>query len=270
MPSQRMQLPPIDAYNPDVHRQKIEKHFGAARGWRLTPGLEAALDGLSCFYLVAFTNRCGSNYVAQCMGSGKLLRQAQEQLNHDVVIKQSAKHGLKSYADYLEWVVRQRRDANGYFGCKAGVGQLIGLHAAGVLGRVRDRLRIVYVCRDDIVDQAVSMFIARRTLKWTSAHDGQEADIAYDGAEIFRIAEVVSYERALFQLLFRLLDVEPITIVYEEFVAKPRQGVRRIGRYLGLDDLRLAANAVTYEKQANETNRKLKERFLEDFRLPAP
>jgi LPS sulfotransferase NodH len=262
-----MKLPLLPGYNPDVHREEIERHFGHAAGWGLTPGLADALDALSCFYVIAFTNRCGSNYVAQCIASGSVLRQAGENLNHDGVIRQAKANGLKSYAGYLEWVIRRNARQSGVFGCKASAGQFIGLHEAGVLAHLGDKLRVIHVRREDVVDQAVSMFIARRTQKWTSTQEGQDAEIRYDGGEIFRIVDIVTRENELFRQLFGLLGIEPLTVRYDDFIARPKRGLRVIARHLGVEELRFNKASVTYEKQAGALNRELKERFLADMRL---
>lgn len=255
---------------PDVHVEKITAHFAhVAR-----PDLEAdrqvlqqTLDKLKVFYVVGFTNRCGSNFLAQCLASDGRLRQATEGLNFDTVINQSGRHGLRSFEAYLAWLIQRQLGQTHVFGIKASVGQLIGLSNSGLLGQVRDRLQVIHISRKDVLEQAISYYIASRTRQWTSTQKAQDVALDYKPNEILGIAEAIARQNSAFSMLWRLLGIDPVRVDYAKLVAEPDKTVRRIGKRLGLRDLKLVHEKLTYEKQADERNQLLLRSMALDFSL---
>jgi LPS sulfotransferase NodH len=254
---------------PDIHHQKIAEHFkhDAKTFEAGQHALAEALHALKGFFVVCFTNRCGSNFLAQAIASEGRLPQAGEVLNFDTVTYQAAKFKLPSYPAFLAHLVPRVAGKNKIFGCKASVGQLLSLYNLGVLHHVKDKLTLIHVQRQSHVDQAISMYIASRTRKWTSTQEGVDAEIDYEPDELLSILENICRQNAAFQSLFELLQVDAVPVQYERLVEEPLKVVRRVGRRMGLQNLRYVAEKVTYEKQADATNQALKERWLGDFRV---
>lgn len=257
---------------PDIHQQKVAEFFQPTAD-ELAAGereLAEALAALKGFYVIGFTNRCGSNFLAQSLASEGRLQQAGEPLNHDVVANQSTKLGLKSYPAFLASIVKRGSGKSGVFGCKASAGQLIGLYNAGVLHQVKDKLTLIHIARQNVMEQAVSMLIASRTLRWTSKQPGVEAPVEFDGDVLTAILENICRQNAALRALFELFQVEPVPVQYERLVEDPVKVVRRVGRHLGLPNLRYVPEKVTFEKQADDLNSELLKQWTSMYALGVP
>jgi trehalose 2-sulfotransferase len=257
------------AIYPDVHAQKLADFFaGRKRAPDAAKRLADELATLKTFYILCFTNRCGSNFLAQALASEGRIRQAGENLNFDAVQHQCDRLGLGSYDEYLAWLVRQLKGPEKVFGCKASAGQLIHLYNAGVLEKVKDKLRFVHISRRQPVDQGISMLIASRTRKWTSTDAGVQADdIRYDPKELIPIIEALNRQNAAFTVLFDMFGIKPTPVLYERLVADPARVVRRVGRHLGLPNLKFVPEKVVYERQADLVNLRIRADIAEDFAL---
>jgi LPS sulfotransferase NodH len=261
-------LEQFPAIYPDVHAQRIGAYFADKVPARdAMEKLDAELASLKKFYVLCFTNRCGSNFLAQALASDGRLKQAGENLNFDAVLHQSERLGLGSFAQYMTWLVRHQRGPENVFGCKASAGQVIHLYNSGVLAKVKDRLEFVHIARRQPVAQGISMLIASRTKKWVSTDTGVPADIRYDPAELVPIIEALNRQNAAFTVLFDLFGLRAVPVQYERLVKDPVKVVRRVGRHLGLPNLKFVAEKVVYERQADLVNMRIRADIAEDFAL---
>ncbi|MCA6218331.1 hypothetical protein KGA65_17485 [Ideonella sp. B7] len=254
---------------PDVHAKALLSHFGSAKVSRQdNAALAKALELVEVFYVICFTNRCGSHFLAQALASDGQIKCAGEVLNADVVIHHAKERGLASHAGYLAWMVNQMRSKEGYAGVKASVGQLISLYNVGLLSALGPRLRLIHLLRDDLLGQAISLHIAAQTAQWTSLQTSNGARVRYDAETLLGLVASLSSQNSAFQALFQLWGVEPLTVHYEGFAADPARKIKRIGRYLGLPDLQFIPEQITYARQATAKNDTLKNQLLTDLALP--
>lgn len=257
---------------PDVHHQMLTGFYKA------TPEQEAedrakldqVLDGLTGFYVICFTNRCGSTFLAHALASEGRIQAAGEQLNFEPVSTQSTKLGLRSYPAYLAHLIERGSARSGIFGVKAGIGQLIGLYNAGVLERVKDKLTLVHITRQDLLAQAVSMYIATRTKRWTSKQEGVDAELLYQPGVLLSTLDGLCRRNAAFKALFELFQLDAVPVQYEKLVDDPGKVVKRVGRHLGLPNLRYVPEKVPIEKQADEVNERLLREWTAAYALGAP
>lgn len=254
---------------PNAHSQKIAEHFAAQpEHAEDREALRLAIDALDAFCILCFTNRCGSGFLAQALASDGRLQQARESLNFDTVIQHSEKSGFRSFDAYLAAMIRRHTGPARIYAVKANAGQLTMLHDRGILELAGPKLRFVHVSRRQVIDQAISFYIASRTLRWASAHVGVEAEVDYAPQELIGMACSLTAQNAALEVLFGLFDVQPARVDYEALVADPARVVQSVGRYLGIADLALVPAKVSYEKQADELNARLKARLHADFALP--
>jgi LPS sulfotransferase NodH len=257
----------LGAHYPDIHAKAIAEHFGDAPHPEGEAALAEALDRINILYVICFTNRCGSHFLGQAMASDGRLKAVGEALNSEVVIGHSTQRGIQSYAGYLAWLVGHLRSKQGYSGIKASVGQLISLYNTGMLSALGKRLRLIYLVRDDLLDQAISLYIASQTKQWTSLQKSNGAEVAYDVDALMNVVANLSSQNSAFQALFQLWGVQPLTVHYEGFAEDPARRIKRIGRFLDLPDLRYVPEKITYAKQADALNAQMKARLLSDLSL---
>lgn len=264
-----MKFPDFPPCFPGIHQKQINAYFSGLGESAAPPTGSAPLS--SAAYFLCFTNRCGSNYLAQAIASDGRLSQAGENINYDTVINHSKRHGFRTFREYFSWLAGQREGKSAQFGCKVSIGQLMFLNNEGILGDFSGIPRFIHIVREDTISQAVSMFIASKTNQWTSEQKTDApCEIGYEPRALVNIVASICKQNALFQMAFRLLGVKPLTVVYEEFVAAPGEHVRKIGEFLGIDNLDLRKEQIRYQPQADDRNKWLVSRLREDYQLREP
>jgi trehalose 2-sulfotransferase len=263
-------FPPSPPIFPDVHKEQIEAFFASLQADENPAFAPAALPALHASYFVCFTNRCGSNLVAQALASDGQLSQAGENLNFTTVINHSKRLGHKSYEAYFSWLMGATKGRRSVFGCKASVSQLMYLYNCGLLQRMNPTPQFIHVVRRDLIAQAVSLYIANKTNQWTSDQPKAEGvEIDYRPNQLIQIMRSIALQNSLFEGFFQLLGVTPHVVVYEEFVDSPGEAIAAIGTKLQLPGLELVQEKVRYSKQADDRNQKLVNRLTKDFGLQA-
>ncbi|MDD5065180.1 MAG: Stf0 family sulfotransferase [Phycisphaerae bacterium] len=257
-------FPTVNGVYPDINAKKIDEYFGQY----LSNENEVMNDiNAKCIYFICFTNRCGSNYVAQAMSSDQHLKQAGENLNFDTVINLSSKNNFSSFQQYFNWLVKKDKGMIDIFGCKASAGQLIYLYNQGILHKIKNKIKFIHIIREDLLDQAVSLLIADQTNKWTSNQTGNNNNIEYDGQKLIQIMNGINLQNSMFNVFFQTLNIKPLVIKYGNFVDNPEQYIKDIGLYLGIENLQYVQQNIKYQKQADEINNEIKEKFKNDYKL---
>jgi LPS sulfotransferase NodH len=239
------------------HLDALTRNFGV-----LPAGAACLPDGLEPVFL-CYSNRCGSNYVAEAMASSGRINQAGEDFNHDIVTAACARERLASLAAYVSWRFR----AGGRLACKISLAHLQVLGAAGLLDQLAAGARFVLIERGDKIAQAISYDIADQTGQWTSdpAPPGAVAPI-YDFDRLSKIILSIGEQHARFDAFFERNGIAPLTLRYEAFVADPHGHVAAIGRHIGVPELRIDPANMRLRRQAGPLNDAWRTRFLTDWK----
>ena len=156
---------------------------------------------------------------------------------------------FERYDQYLDWALEEGTTRNGVFGAKVMWGYFNGFVTGlrwAVAGRQRlavcdlapsvfPSLRYLSVTRRDKVRQAVSLWRALQTWSWSSEQNAAESaggHLVYSHAAIAHLIRDIEGHEYEWRAYFREAEVEPLTIVYEDFVRSYEQTLREILRYL--------------------------------------
>lgn len=274
------QFPALPPLFPDIHSQKITAYFESLtpkKGRKIgflssTNNSQSQLNSfdftkLRGAFFLCFTNRCGSNYLAQAISSDGRLPQVGENINFDAVINQSSRLGFTSFTEYFLWLSNSVKGKEGLFGCKTSVGQLLFLYNEGLLSQFASTPKFIHVVRKDVIAQAVSLYIANKTNQWTSEQLGANEPVDYDKESLISIVNGICIQNAAFQSIFQLFGVSPLVVYYENFVETPRKLIKKIGDYLEVENLSYVGKAIKYKKQADERNKLLILQLRNEFKL---
>jgi trehalose 2-sulfotransferase len=128
------------------------------------------------------------------------------------------------------------------------------LASAGVAGR--GRVRFVYLRRDDIVAQAVSLLRAEQTGVW---HDPVQAtraepdhDAQFDFDQVQQRVQMIDQHNSAWQGWFSAVGIEPFPVLYEELAVDPAGITHRILDFLGLELPPGRELAVQHRRLADE------------------
>ena len=244
---------------PNVHRDQLKECLSVDRQISQSP---PNVD----FLFLCFTNRCGSNLVAELLASTGRFNMAGEFFNFDTVKKHATSLGFTSFRQYFDYLCKTL-PVEGRLSCKLSVTHLVLLHSSGILEQIYPRSRFLAIERNDRLGQAISFVIASQTQQWTSYMDRQGSDQipTYSGKQIFHTLHGIVKQQACFDLFFGLNGIEHHTVVYESFSKQPQLYLADAMDWLGVSNAKFEVNSLRVKPQSSETNILWRSRFLQEL-----
>lgn len=192
-------------------------------------------------------------------------------------VQVSGAHDLDEYFAYMR---AHRYTSNGVFGMKAIFPDFAPLSEGDVIDRFFERARWIYLTREDMLRQAVSLVMAHATGVWYSPADSDPASKSakpkpaprpqpeLDHELILRYYEKLRRDREQWERFFRSRAIQPLRITYEQLVGNHVDVVLSIAQYLeiDLDPLAVPAESETLP-QASEINERWVSVMRERHRL---
>ncbi len=241
-----------------IHSKAVQRLFSAPAFSGTGPVFEKPL------YLLGFTNRSGSNFLAEHLSNTGLFYPFWELLNEESLVKQQEKHGFSGFPDYIAHLYETIAPKKRQFGLKASATQIAMLHHFGILSMFPET-RIFHIYRNDVVEQAVSFSIAFQTKQWTSRQTVQDTEVAYDFKDIHNRMRAVLKENQRIIEITSLLNLPILGLQYEAMTENPRAHIRRLLQFAGLDPKSAKFRKPELRKQATDQNVEFYRRFRRDF-----
>ncbi len=189
--------------------------------------------------------------------------------------------GCTSFNDYVATLHRLRTSESGVFALKVHWHQLLQFASVsqgapaeapvefpvlvGVIRRVAPNPVLVYVTRRDKPRQAVSHWIALQTMQWVDLGETSKPPVPdYDFAGIHRMMEGIEESEASWNRFLTMARVEPIRVVYEDFVANYASTVKRVAAAIGVDTDDLPVPKPRMRKQSRSVSAEFADRYRRD------
>ncbi|HCI80332.1 MAG TPA: hypothetical protein DHW02_11655 [Ktedonobacter sp.] len=193
-------------------------------------------------------------------------------------------HGA-GYAAYIDKVLAEGTTANGVFGAKIMWNYFddfihhlrhvpIYCHASDVyelLNEVFPRLHYIWVKRQDTAKQAISLWKAIQTQRWrhdttlySPGHAPTPGEPLFHRAAIAHLEQQLIAEEQAWQTFFQEKGIEPLVIVYEQFISSYEKTIRDALQYLGLS---LPENSVPAKPPMKRQTDTLSEEWLRRYQL---
>ena len=217
----------------------VERYHRAAIAGMFAPDAPAVVpDPALRFVFLCFTNRCGSNYLAELLASTGALNRAEEVFNGETIAEHARAEGLGSFAAYVDFLCR-RLAREGRFLSKIGLEQLLMLTETGLLDQIGDRAQFLLIERQDKLAQAISLLVAIQTQQWTSRHSRRMGDeaLVYDRRILDEQQTLIAQQNFGFYRFFASNGIVPKHIAYEQLAAAPEALVAEIGAWIGRSGL---------------------------------
>ncbi len=227
----------------------------------MTHGPLPALDGVQVVF-VCFSNRSGSNYLCEALGSTGVLNVGEELLNWPVVLEAARVGGHDTlHATLNAMIAPAVRD--GRFVIKVAPMHLLLLIRAGIMDQVMARATFIHIERADRLAQAISFTLAAQTRAWKS-HQATRLEPKFDRAQITSMLGGLTELIHQFDRFFAVNGIVPVGVSYERLVADPAAEVARVGAAIGIPDLGFDPGAIRLARQAGPINDAWRERYLTD------
>jgi LPS sulfotransferase NodH len=206
---------------------KILEYFGREKTINQK---QSIFEGESIF--ICFTNRCGSNFLADVLSNTDLFPETGEFFNWGSIINFSKKNNIKSFDDFCLELARKKAK-NKTFVSKIGCEQLLMLSELGQIPNIFNNPKFIWIRRRDVLGQAISLSIASCTKQWTSKQAGKGVTPVYKKEQIQKIIKNINKINTNFATYFNLFNANYIEIVYEDFCLNTKIEVDKICKFAG-------------------------------------
>lgn len=217
----------------------------------------------SKLYILAFTNRSGSNLLADYMRQTGFFYGLNEALNWDEVELRAEREKVSSFPDYIISQV-SNENKNSHWGVKASWDQMIMLARFGVTDMFSS-VKVIHSVRTDLVGQAVSLWIAHQTGKWTSNHRSSDMAPEYDRKPIDKIIKQISNANCNIDCISRALKWQRAAVIYENLTNDPELVINRIGKFVSADFSKWRADIPKISKQRDQLNADFSQKTLNSW-----
>lgn len=211
---------------------------------------------------LCFTNRSGSNFVAESLASDGNFNLGKEIYNFKYLQRTIlADSKIISYQNYLQSIVTN--DAmGGYFVSKLSVAHIPILLKCGLGRWMSERGIFIHIQRSDKLRQAISFYIANKTNIWSSMQKSiVDLKVDFDRKEIEENILNIQEQNNLFELFFAENCIEPFTLNYEQFSFMPQSMLNFIGNRIG-ENITLKTENLRLARQSGELNENLRNKYL--------
>jgi trehalose 2-sulfotransferase len=242
-----------------AHEKFITEHF---HGQMKYDGKGAVFD--EPLFIVAFTNRCGSNLLADYLRQSGLIGGLHESLNHDAVARKSKAAGVDSFPAFIR-VLHDSFAAEGRLGIKASWDQIVLLARTRALAMFPS-VKVIHIRRMDVISQAVSHSIAHQTKQWTSKQTASGVEPEYSFEKISTIVSNINQSNGLIGLVAHCFASDIVSVTYEDLEKSPQDCVSLLLDNLGLPQTGFSLGEPRIAKQADERNTSFINRYKTDLR----
>lgn len=213
---------------PGIHEKNIREIFPKNAHYDLeAPTFDKPL------YIMAFTNRSGSNLLADYLRQTDKFTGFREALNWEEVNLSVSKTETASLPDYIKNISRSAPQHT-LWGVKASWDQMAMLVRTNIISMFPS-VRVVHTVRADLIGQAISHWIAHQTGKWTSRHSGSNTQPTFNNTAIERILSDIQMANCYIDCICRAMGWPRISVVYEHLQADPKLVMSRIAKFSSID-----------------------------------
>lgn len=220
--------------------------------------------------ILAFTNRSGSNYLAECMQLTGISGLAGEWFNHPAVKNYCDLHEIKTLQGYIRAIARSKKGPENRFAAKVSWAQLYFLTRIGMFNQLMIRPKFILIRRRDLLNQAISFFIAQHTKKWTSTQHGTATvdSLVMNKKALVKIVNGLAFANSMFETYFSVFGVEYVQVYYEDLIADPKTELNKISNFVSNNPLSEksfdALKAGTKKSQSTQINHEFRQQFLSE------
>lgn len=225
-------------------------------------------------YMIATVPRTGSTYFSHLLWQSGCLGAPLEYLNFlptgpERLAISDPQQQLAAWRS----MPHLRTSPNGVFGLKAFSPQLRELQQRNptllreVFSTVLLRgpaTRVVRLKRRDKIAHAISYARSALSGIWRKEQEAAGAAVVdYSAGAVEQARMYIVQQEADWDLLFKELSIEPLTLWYEDVLSDPDGAVRQVAWFLGAElDAAAAVSIPLVEKQAEEDTRRWREQYL--------
>ena len=229
-------------------------------------------------YLVFFTGRSGSTYLMDLLYhsgvAGQLKAEESEpfcaQASGFLELLKTRGVASDSLLEHVHWLIQNHRSTNGVVGFKVAYLQVIELLESGLFDLLFSTFPKIYLHRRNLLDQAVSYYLADKTNYWHTftpleqANPSRLSEVPYDGEGIYRWIATLYREELGLKSYFAETKTCPLEIEYGDLKQDPTGIVKQILGFLRVPVPENFQAHSKLQKVSSEKNQQLIQEFRTD------
>lgn len=203
-------------------------------------------------YLICTTRRSGSTLLSDLLRRTGQFGVPAEYLHgtvdHDLITPLARRFGTMdddsgklAIDPYLVELVRHRTTPNGVFGMKLHYDHLVRFYGFASFRRLVRSARVVWLTREDRIDQAISLSLALLTGEWVrlpGARHGAPRQVPPFDRNLFeRALGHVTHQNLQWEAFFAETGIRRYHVTYEQVVDDPGAVVGAMAAYVGVGDV---------------------------------
>lgn len=213
--------------------------------------------------ILCFTNRCGSNWLAELLYATGLMGLADEFFNAERVLEDCAICKLNSFDDFIRNLPNNHSTLNAVFATKLSWDQLYFLSRIKVISKIIPKPQFIYIVRNDVAAQALSFLVAMQTgqwkSNWNSGVNGKTKPASISNEQIIEVISEIQFAQSQFELYFDKLKLSPYRVFYEDLQTNPEFVISEILHFLEISTSKrreINPAKLQLEKQRDEQSEK--------------
>lgn len=226
-------------------------------------------------YLVAMTPRSGSSLLADLLGSIKTAGRpaeffAHRQMANTLAALTRREVHVESLMEYMNWILDARTTSNNVLGVKASFYQYQPIIATGLEAALLGTPMLIYLTRNNIVLQAVSMYIAAQTRLFHSTQSASAAardrsEVAYSAKDIRDWVAHIHAQEQGWERYLASVGRNALRLGYDELRTDTTGCLERILDHLGVaPKLALRVEESGHKKIGGDLNARFFDKFVSE------
>ena len=238
------------------------------------------------YLFICMTPRSGSTFLGSLLRANSFPQTGEHfRMVGGTLDKRLSISGAATFEEMFKFIVETKSSPDGLFSTKCDFPQFYPLLASGVFEHYLSNVSWVMLNRNDILLQAISLFIAKKsnyfhTSKEHLKYRTEVNSVEYDYNEILSCLNSIENMRADWERFFQAFSINPLRISYEDLVADAAGTVTDIADFSGFmlpngSGVEVGEPGSTRSSLATETaikpvstqkNLEFKQTFLEDMK----
>jgi len=214
-------------------------------------------------YVICVTPRSGSTFLTHLLKENNSYGNPDEWLNYDSIGAIISEEGIVNFDQYLNFLWENYSSEAGVFGVELSYPHFAFLHEMAPLENVLgENIRWFYLVRENIVAQAISLYVANVTGYFHSYMERtDDIKLTYNAQEIIKNINMLVDQEAAFERLFTARGICPVRLSYESMMLDTHSTVALFRNVLSVGQGKEIVKSDTIKKIGGEINAEFEEKF---------
>ncbi len=216
--------------------------------------------------IIASTVRSGSHMLGHALHQTGAFGFPLEYVNEKNLQRWKQIFNTQSLGDTLSQIQKHRTSPNGVFGIKIHYSHLHQFGGFDNLKKYFVNPAFVWLTRDDMMAQAVSLSIAKQTGAWISQQNVENDEMHFDAKQIDNGLRRVIFENASWQYVLNASGSRFMHVNFADVKSNTASVIRQIADFMQVEvDTTNLPNKPVTKKQSKQINQLWIEKFQQQF-----